>query len=633
MIFLGKLAVIVSFVTALIILIISIPPASPVDTFYHLSLGREIFETKIIPKEDNFIFGTDDKAITPTEWLSGLIFFLPVKYFGLNGLLAVRMLAGITTFYFLIKTLSLVSRNNFINGSVFLIATFQLTPRFNDRPEIFSFAFLALINYVFLKLFLNKEFSKFSLFLPLIFLLWPNMHAFSAIGLIMFSSMLLLSLLTHKFKSGKNLKLPVFIFILSVLFSFIQSSKFFFGFKGLRIGESVIEMFSIGTFYKYYGKFGLSVISNFIYILFTIAFVPVSIYYLITTFRQKTQKSLSKLITLVFVLLYLGIVISPFKHIRLMPMSLLLVAPVFLFILSVILHKRHNKIIPILLYSVTFILVVGFSAQTPISNLYHQFQIKITRTKSYSAYWIEPFPTKIPPVITKYLNSKRISAGSYWNTYFIWSNPQAKVFSDVVYETATTQSISDEITISSGTGNWADLLHKYDIDTIINGQPDSQFGAYTPVYKLDNWKLIYLDNTAALYARQDIIGSTPVNLSTIHPELQGDLKFKPEDETEALQQLENLLDFDPTNDFARIQLIMYWKNKNASKAERLALESHKMLPQNPWFSLLLASLESNKDCKLAKKYALEAQKRSLNDTHMLKLLNKSLEKCNLKISD
>lgn len=632
MIFLGKLAVVISFVTSLIILLITIPPASPVDTFYHLSLGREIFETKVIPKEDNFIYGADDKAITPTEWLSGLIFFLPVKYFDLNGLLVVRMLAGITTFYFLIKTLSLVSQNNFINSSVFLIITFLLTPRFNDRPEIFSFAFLALINYVSLKLFLHKEISKFTLILPLIFLLWPNMHAFSPIGLIIFSVMFLLSLLTHKIKHGKNFKILTAILLLSVFASFIQLNKFFFGFKGLNIGESVIEMFSIGTFYKYYGLFGLSLISNVVYLLLTTAFIIVIILFLIKTFKDTSQKPLSKLTTLIFVLIYLGIILSPFKHLRLIPISFLLTLPVFLFILSTLLRKQHNKIMPPITFVTTFIIVVGFTIQSPVSNLYHEFQIKITRSKSFLAYWEQQFPTKIPPVINKYLNSKRISAGSYWNSYFIWSSPQAKVFSDVVYETATTQSISDEITISSGTGNWANLLQKYAIDTVINNQPDSQFGAYTPVYKLDNWKLIYLDNTAALYARQDIISSTPVNLSVIHPEMQGDLKFKPEDETEALRQLEDLLDFDPTNDFARVQLIIYWKDKNTPKAERLALESHKILPQNPWFSFLLTSINAkNNDCKSAKKFAKETKEKSLGDTHVILLTQKAVDKCGIKI--
>ena len=53
--------------------------------------------------------------------------------------------------------------------------------------------------------------------------------------------------------------------------------------------------------------------------------------------------------------------------------------------------------------------------------------------------WGEQYPTKIPGIITGYLESKRIFAGNYWNSYFIWANPQAKVYSDVVFETTTSE--------------------------------------------------------------------------------------------------------------------------------------------------------------------------------------------------
>ena len=57
-----------------------------------------------------------------------------------------------------------------------------------------------------------------------------------------------------------------------------------------------------------------------------------------------------------------------------------------------------------------------------------------------------------------------------------------------------------------------------------------------------------------------------------------------------------------------------------------------LLPKNPWFSYLLASINAKQgNCETAKKLEKETVKKALGDDHVKDLLKKSLDNCNKKI--
>ena len=135
-----------SLLTALLIKVY--PPAAPTDTFYHLSVGRQVYQEKKIPHEDNFIYAPEDRKITSVEWLSGLIFFIFVKFFGLKGLYIPRLIFGLITFYYLFKSIRIFTSDIFLISATALSTGYIIAFRFNDRPEIMSLAFLSIINFV-----------------------------------------------------------------------------------------------------------------------------------------------------------------------------------------------------------------------------------------------------------------------------------------------------------------------------------------------------------------------------------------------------------------------------------------------------------------------------------------------------
>lgn len=143
--------------------------------------------------------------------------------------------------------------------------------------------------------------------------------------------------------------------------------------------------------------------------------------------------------------------------------------------------------------------------------------------------------------------------------------------------------------------------------------------------------MVYLNNSYILYARNDIIKKTPFDLTVIDPKLNTELKFKPQDEKKALSELKNLLLYDPNNDFARLQLILYYKVKNIDLAKQLAYDSYKINPSNPWFTYMLTSINAKQNnCKEAKKYGSKTIYNSFNDFYVNNLVKTVTSKCPTK---
>lgn len=161
-------------------------PADTADTYWHLSVGREVWQSRVIPQKDNFVYGPSNSDYTSTEWLSGLIFYATVKYLGFGGLLLLRALVGLTALTILYLTIRLITDNPWLKASAVSLVGFVLAIRLHDRPEMFSFVFFALINYFCYHFYLKKRISKVTFALPLVFLVWPNIHASVALGLLIF---------------------------------------------------------------------------------------------------------------------------------------------------------------------------------------------------------------------------------------------------------------------------------------------------------------------------------------------------------------------------------------------------------------------------------------------------------------
>lgn len=606
------------------------------DTYWHLAVGRQVWQQKQISKTDDFVYGKADTHYTSTEWLSGLIFYFSDKLFSSSGLTALRVLCGLGTMYFLYKSVSLFIKDIAKQAVLLLTVGYVLAIRLFDRPENFSIIFVSLINYVCLKYFFKGKFDKLFFLLPPIFLVWPDIHAFVVYGfaLISFWVFIFLYESVRKITVRQNVKAVLILYAVSLVAIIIQAKRFFFFLELNKLTSfSVNEWGSLGDRvflskgYQFLSQMPVEVYFYFLFLITTLI--------LITLWLLKKE---AKTVSLVLVTtVYLVIFLLPFKYYRLIPLAILTLAPITAYFLAKIENRwlsTVTKIIAVVIAILTLgSILVGYTIGSK-SYFKASFDENGKTLGVKSRLWGQIFPVKTSVIINQYLNSKHLFTFDWWSNYFIWQNPKLQTYSDVMYQYRTQEDFKDEQIIASGQDGWDKLVEKYNIDTVVNSQFAAPKGNNTPVWKLPNWKLVYVDNVSALWARDDVIKTLPVDLSAINPELTAPLKFMPENKDKAVKQLENLIKFYPKNDFARGQLIQnYIDEGKLDEAKKLGEESRTLLPKDPTFAMYLAAVyASNGDCQMASQFAKESLRKSYNDYNFQALESIVLSGCTYKSS-
>jgi len=603
------------------------------DTYWHMAVGREIVQTKHIPTQDNFTYGQKDKSFNSSEWLSGLIFYSLFQNFGQNGLVILRILIAIATLFVLYKTLDLVTKNLSVQILALEFSAFMLSFRFKDRPEIFAYLFVAFTNYICLHYFFKKKLPTVSYFLPLIFLLWPNMHpsVYLGFGIIGFY----LTLFTFRiFLKLDSLKSHIQFFLLSlvsVCLSLIQFKRLsiIFDFQKLQ-GHDLTEFGSILTEWqraKGYQPITQMSLSFYLYLALSLAFLTLLIYSL---FKTKNITSNKILWTFYFLLL-----LMPIKLFRLVPITTLLATPAFLYI-----AKNNLKSLPkIPILAKTFVVFMStllffsiIQGQTIGNTDYQQivfYQEKSGDSRPVGAInriWNTDNPKLAGDFIKNNLETKHLFTSAQWNNYFIWQIPQLKVFADALFYNRANDDYEAEDKINAGKDNWKELIENYQIDTIVI--PQVYFPFQTPAYELENWQLVYIDGISKVYAKKNIIKNKIFDLSMFRPEIFEKQKFKKEDQEKALKTINDLLNADPQNAFARTQLIESYMENDIQKAKSLTENSRQLSPNDPYYSLYLVRIYAKlNQCQQAKDFAQEAKSKSYNDFFINLEIKNALSNC------
>jgi len=169
-------------------------PTDP-DLGWHLRTGQLILEKLAIPKIDWYSHSMPGFTWIDHEWLSEILLYKGYQIFGFLGLAIAFSLIAIFIFFFLIPRVAgknIAFEVKVLAGSLaVIISTFFL----GIRPQVFTLLGLTLVLLVLTKLKENQN-SKTLIFLPLIFLLWVNMHGGFAIGI----GVLILYLITEGIK-------------------------------------------------------------------------------------------------------------------------------------------------------------------------------------------------------------------------------------------------------------------------------------------------------------------------------------------------------------------------------------------------------------------------------------------------
>lgn len=152
------------------------------DFWWHVKAGEYICKTGKIPTNDFFSWVNELSVIpwTAHEWLSEIILYLLYHYGGQVGVFLIFFMLACLSYYLVYAQVRIHAKNNYAFSGLFLFFYSVVAPMFYfGRPHVFSF-FLFFFELKILYSFYEKDGGKQIWFIPLIAVLWSNLHGGSS---------------------------------------------------------------------------------------------------------------------------------------------------------------------------------------------------------------------------------------------------------------------------------------------------------------------------------------------------------------------------------------------------------------------------------------------------------------------
>ncbi|MGA2264136.1 MAG: hypothetical protein ABSH28_22215, partial [Acidobacteriota bacterium] len=154
-------------------------PLPMLDFWWHLKMGEVIVTTGSIPRTDLFSFTAAGKPFIVQNWLADVLYYLVYRAGGLPLLVLLHALLLVAV---MLPVYSLCREStNKLRLSVLVTVIVSLTFFGNPRPQVFSFVFFSLFYWV-LEGYRHQR-RDFLWILPILMLLWVNLHGAFVVGL------------------------------------------------------------------------------------------------------------------------------------------------------------------------------------------------------------------------------------------------------------------------------------------------------------------------------------------------------------------------------------------------------------------------------------------------------------------
>ncbi|MEW6556315.1 MAG: hypothetical protein AB1349_03070 [Elusimicrobiota bacterium] len=364
-----------------------------VDFWGHLFFGKQIVETKTIPKTDCYSYTAFGNKWIDHEWLSEIVFYFIYKKASDKGLIFLKITVGFFTSIFLFLTLLNYSQNYRIVLPLYLFSLSLIYLGASFRPQIFSYLYLAITGFL-IHSYIKTQNIKSLYALLVILILWANSHGGFIVGVIL--SVLILTDLSIK----KHLLYLIMIPLVTLINPY-----------HIGLWKTVFAALTNPLTPKYIGEwsaFNIADFSIFGYVFVFLSVISVSVFILLIA----QKRYLSALIVI------LTIVLS-YRSVRHIPIGAIIIAP-FLIPFFQSIRKKFTYLIITAFSLLPFLLILFLSIQNPSLKILSE--------------------NKFPEGTMKFITEKNLSGNIYnefnWGEYLIWNlYPQCKVAIDGRYDT------------------------------------------------------------------------------------------------------------------------------------------------------------------------------------------------------
>ena len=142
-----------------------------------MATGRYIIQTHNVPSTDIFGYMTQGQVWMPFEWGWDVLTYSVWSFSGYTGLSILRTILLLAIFYIYFVILRKLKIGYLVSILFLILIAFGIIDRLSPRPHLMTYLFFALLLLIFVQYrYINRSNYKILYFLPLIFLIWANMH-------------------------------------------------------------------------------------------------------------------------------------------------------------------------------------------------------------------------------------------------------------------------------------------------------------------------------------------------------------------------------------------------------------------------------------------------------------------------
>ncbi len=173
----------------LLILLFTIRKIANLDTGFHLAAGRWILTNFSVPVKDIFTYTVSQNEYIDIQWLYQVLIYTFYTFLNYMGLAVFNTLIIILVFYLLLKKMNLSGVPVFLSLILLAVGAVSIQLRFGYRPEIVTWLFILCVLVILERYYC---FGRSRLFLlPVIMVLWVNMHGLFIIGILIIGSFII----------------------------------------------------------------------------------------------------------------------------------------------------------------------------------------------------------------------------------------------------------------------------------------------------------------------------------------------------------------------------------------------------------------------------------------------------------
>lgn len=457
------------------------------DTGYHIRAGQYILKTMSIPRHDIFSFRRPALPWTAHEWLSETIMALIYGLSGLTGVVVFYALLIALTYYLMFKILRTYRGDYLAKIVVAVLAIASSQIHWLARPHIFTLLFLVIWYYL-LDLYQYRG-RNYLYFLPLIMLVWVNLHGGYIVGLglvgVYFLDNLIRVLRAHDSERKPHVAKTAVLGIVGaacllaalvnpygyhiLLFPFkLTSNKFIMD----HVGEFLSVNFHDAIKFKYM-------------LFFMLAVFAVS---------RKELNFTELVLTLLFT--YMALYSA-----RYIPLYAVVTAPILVTQSGLLMDRWDGKTAKFLKERAATIARVDSSTRGFLWPLAAVALVAILLAGQDIHY---SFNAKIKPVAAVDFLKKEHLKGHVFNNdefgdYLIYAGwPEYRVFFDGRSDMYGVRNMKEYLKVTKLQPEWQKVLEKYDINWIFY---NADTALSTFLLQRSDWKLIYADKVADIFVK------------------------------------------------------------------------------------------------------------------------------------